>query len=426
MELPVAHSDEPNASAKLFRIRTAQCLVLGKYFSATAFGLETLILHLLSNFIALVDSNVNFWFLMGVIIRLAIRMGYHRDPKFNPTISPFEGEMRRRVWHTIFQIDVLISFQMGLPSMIPSEYCDTHPPNNLKESDFHPGDKSLPAPRPLSEHTSVRYTIVKIGIMRVFKEIVVHTQSTTLPSYAKTLELDGKMRATYNSIPEELKMKPISQSFMVPSSMIINRCTVELLFLKSIVVLHREYLNTGRTNSQYEFSRRACVDAAMDILARQAELYQAAQPAGQLYQERWMMSSLTAHDFLVAAMVVCLELSVQIRTTATSDVGERLSSPTSAKIDLDRLLEALQTSKRIWDDACSVSQEARTAALTLKFMIEKVQIDKSRTKETDAPASPATGDIDRDDDTMELPYADSMTDMLYGSEYPNWVCRFTK
>jgi hypothetical protein len=91
---------EPIPSAKLLSRATEQCLVLGGYARAREHCLEVLLVHLQSCYIRSKDSDLNLWLLMGVIIRLALKMGYHRDPAKLPKaeFSPFESEMRRRVW----------------------------------------------------------------------------------------------------------------------------------------------------------------------------------------------------------------------------------------------------------------------------------------------------------------------------------------
>lgn len=398
-------------SAEVFRLRTRQCIVLGKYSTTRAYGLETLILHLQSNFMGLVDSNINLWFLMGIIIRLAMRMGYHRDSRRHASISPFEGEMRRRIWANIYQLDILTSFQLGLPSMIPSEYCDTEVPRNLHYSDFGPDSTVLPPSRPLSDHTPVSYTIVKGKIMNVFKKIVGHTQSLSPGSLDVTMVLDMELREAYINIPADSRMKPISQSFMDTSSTIMNRCNVELLYLKAIVVLHRRYLNVDEPNSVNTKSRGACLEAALRILAIQADLHQASQLGGQLYDDRWMISSLAAHDFLLAAMVVCLELSMHIRS-ANAERDE----------DFAKQFDALQTSHIIWASASFYSREAGTAAQTLELMIQKI-------KDSDHVDNPSIvadlRDTTLNADESSLLYAEPMVDMLDGSENLDWVSTFS-
>jgi hypothetical protein len=398
---------------EIFRLRTSQCLVLGKYSTAKAYGLEILVLHLQSIFLGLVDSNINLWFLMGIIIRLAMRMGYHRDSKIHSSISPFEGEMRRRLWAIIYQLDVVMSFQLGLPSMIPSDYCDTEAPRNLNFSDFSQDTDVLPPSRPLSDHTPVLFSIVKGRIMGVFKKIVAHTQSLSPPPLETTIMLDIEMRDTYNNLPSNFKMIPVNRSFMDVSSIIMERCYIELLYLKGIVVLHRRFINTDTSNLICANFRQTCLNAAMDILSRQADLHQASQPGGQLYEDRWMVTSLMVHDFLLAAMVVCLELTVHMRSTAGSSTEPRNAG-------FAKQFEALQTSHMIWNSRNSESKEAHTAAQVLGLMIQTVK-DDSVNK---SPGSSFAHTNDMLFEDCNLPYAKPVTEMIDGSEILNWVCTY--
>ncbi|MBE3047565.1 fungal specific transcription factor domain-containing protein [Candidatus Bathyarchaeota archaeon] len=55
---------------------------------------------------------------MGTVIPLALRMGYQRDREHLPGIPPFDGEILKRVWLNIFQVDALMSFD-GVPQHDP-------------------------------------------------------------------------------------------------------------------------------------------------------------------------------------------------------------------------------------------------------------------------------------------------------------------
>lgn len=112
---------EPTAQACLEKVNryhdlAASAAVLADFTKPKQYTLECLIVYtagLRSN-----NAFVNVWLMIGLIVRLALRMGYHRDASHYPSITPFAGEMRRRVWAAISMIDVLISFQLGLPSMV--------------------------------------------------------------------------------------------------------------------------------------------------------------------------------------------------------------------------------------------------------------------------------------------------------------------
>lgn len=113
--------DAPSAQKTLavvtkYHSLAGSAAILGEYTKPKLYTVECLLLYaaaLRSN-----DAFVNVWLMIGLVIRLSLRMGYHRDPSSYPQITPFDGEMRRRTWAIISMIDVLISFQLGLPSMV--------------------------------------------------------------------------------------------------------------------------------------------------------------------------------------------------------------------------------------------------------------------------------------------------------------------
>ncbi|KAI1644696.1 uncharacterized protein F4817DRAFT_346059 [Daldinia loculata] len=392
--------------------RVVQCLVLGRYATANAHALEAFMLHIQSCFFSREGNPVDLWFEMGTTIRLAFRMGYHRDPSNLTGISPFDGEMRRRVWVNIFQIDALVSFQMGFPSMIPNEFCDTEVPRNLEYSDLHVDMTVLPPSRPLSENTLMLYTIVKASVMGVFKKIVANTQSISVPAYDETIKLDAEMNQVYSMVPELLKRRDVNRSFIDHPCLIWQRCTIEILYLKGLIILHRRYISYDLRSPRFEQSRHACVEAALDIVSRQIDIHKACEPGGRLYEDRWMFFSLSVHDFLLASMVLCLDLSVRMRSRS-GVLTERRDTQQLAS----REYRALQESQRIWAVNKAASPDAQTAALALDLMIKKVaQNDVGLTL---ADENISSGVMDPVVDS-ELPYAATMSQMIDGSESIDW------
>lgn len=394
--------------------QTTQCLVLGRYTAANSHALETLVLHLQTCFYSGQGNDVDPWFEMGTIIRLAFRLGYHRDPSTLAGISAFDGEMRRRVWLNIFQIDALISFALGFPSMIPTDFCDTAVPRNLEDSDLRIDMSVLPASRPLSENTPVLYTIVKSGVMAIFKKIVAHTQALLIPPYSATMALDTEMKTVYNAIPELLQRRDVNRSFLDNACIIWQRSTIEILYLKGLILLHRRYISYEIQKSaspSFATSRRACIESALGILARQADLHNACQPGGRLYEERWMMASLQAHDFLLAAMVICLDLSVGLRSQREVDSLGLVQQE----------YKALNLSKQIWTETPQPgSTDTHRAALALDVMLNRV---------AENAESLGLQDQEQIFSTFEpvklpmdpLPFAGAVSQLIDGSECIDWV-----
>ena len=79
-----------------------------------------------------------------------------------------------------------------------------------------------------------------------------------------------------------------------------------------------------------------------------------------------MVLALPNHDFLLAAMVLCLDLSVKSRLSATH--------PSLAwdHDQLDRELEALKTSQQVWTAHDSVTHETHIASLAIDVMVRRV------------------------------------------------------
>ena len=381
-----------------------------------------MLVHLHGRYLRAKESDINLWFLTGTVIRLALSKGYHRDPTriSSPNISPYEGEMRRRVWVCLFQADALMSFQMGLPSMIPSRYCDTDLPRNLEYSDFHPETVILPTSRPFSDYTPITYTVVKAPIMAMFKEVVDHTRSLTPPAYNMSATLDKKIREVYDRVPGNFRYKPISESILESPGLVVNRATIEMLYLKSIIVLHRQYL-TNRHSHQFQFSRNSCVKAACFIIDRQAELHEATQPGGLLYDERWMVSSLVTHDFILAAMVLCLDITIITRQQGAVE-NNRIPNSEEDDQNLKACCAAIHTAYTIWAAKGASSSEAYTIIQALRSTIDRLSASQNPQDflGTSQSSRPSISPIDLPTDTQST-HQGTIPDLTDGMAFVDWV-----
>ncbi|KAK0635818.1 fungal-specific transcription factor domain-containing protein, partial [Bombardia bombarda] len=77
------------------------------------------------------------WILNGVIIRIAQKMGLHRDGEMLG-LGPFDSEMRRRVWWQIVLLDAKFAMLSGLSHSFIPRIWDSKMPKNVNDSDIHP------------------------------------------------------------------------------------------------------------------------------------------------------------------------------------------------------------------------------------------------------------------------------------------------
>lgn len=355
--------------ANKYRALTAQCLLLADFTKPVNHTIETLTLHLNSEFIKSRDCEEAIWVLIGIIVRLAMRMGYHRDPKYFPKITPFQGEIRRRVWTFVRQCDILFSFQIGLPSMIRHGDCDTEIPRNLYDDEFDEETKVLPPSRPMNESTPTSYIIAKGRLAFAFGKIVESLHSVSSCPYDEVIKLDNHLRDTNAAIPAHLQLRSLEESMTDPVELVIQRFGLSILYNKSQCVLHRKFLGHARENPRYSHSRRSCMDSALKLLHHQRVLHYESKPGRRLHSAKWFVNSLTSHDFLLAAMILCLD--GWLGTEA--EVAGRTSGDLY-RFGFERgsdMIQALESSQRIWAELRDQSIEAYKASEILKLMLDE-------------------------------------------------------
>ncbi|KAF2232309.1 hypothetical protein EV356DRAFT_517607 [Viridothelium virens] len=402
-----------------FRRLTAQCLLFADFTQPLNHVLETLILHVQSEYARTKDTETGVLILVTILVRMAIKMGYHRDPRPFSSITPFQGEMRRRVWTFVRHADMLFSFQSGLPLMIRACDFDTEVPRNLYDDELYEDMKALPPPRPSHEATPVSYMASKARLAVVFGKVVEAVQTLCPPSYDDILKLDEDLRRIRGETPPHLAFRAISDSSRDPANLIMQRYSLELMYQKALCVLHRKFLGRGREQSRYVYSRRTCIDAAMELLQQQTTIQKEVGPGGRLRSVKWFVSSLTTHDFLIAAMIVCLDLYI---TAESARLGR-------ATVDMDiysqerreSMFAALEQSYSIWESLKDHSVEAFKAATILRVMLDKLETCKQlRPMEQGFPAGfPMNANLDDPNVAPEHSAAMTLGMLSSGGVTPN-------
>ncbi|RFU35212.1 hypothetical protein B7463_g1097, partial [Scytalidium lignicola] len=365
---PIDTRELPEEVIRSYRACCAQCLVLSEYTKPGAHTLEAFILYSEVEFIVSRHDQVSCYLFIGSAVRLALRMGLHRDPtKVGGDMSPFQGEMRRRMWQVITQIDLLSSFHIGLPSMIHAIETDTLYPRNLLDTDFDEDSTELPPSRPEDERTPLSYTLAKGRVAVVFGQIAAQANLLSLPNYQEVIMLDGLLNEAYAQVPPFLRIRTLDQSVIDPPDLIIQRYSISLLYNKSRCVLHRRYLLIDKENPNYKFSRDVCLESSFRLLSYQSDMHEAVQGSGILSRHSWFNSTISTHDFLLAAMILYLNI-VQMK----EKYSHTESIENSEKVRFNEMVRALERSHYIWKETQSQSGESRKSYDVLGGMMKKI------------------------------------------------------
>ena len=207
------------------------------------------------------------------------------------------------------------------------------------------------------------YACYKGRLITNFRRIVQLTSHRNAPTYNQIMGLNNSLHETHGEVPPSLRMRPLIPSFTEHPSIVLNRLYIELVFLTSCCVLHRRFLTYDRLNPAFEYSRKCCTDAALRMLGHHIELHAACQPGAQFGDEKTMISSLTLHDFLIAAMIICV------------DLYESRNRITASRLDSDDQTlkyDTLIKSHRVWLSRKATSRDARKACNIVAFILSKI------------------------------------------------------
>ncbi|EQK98212.1 N-terminal binuclear Zn cluster-containing/DNA binding domain-containing protein [Ophiocordyceps sinensis CO18] len=249
------------------------------------------------------------WTQLGFVVRLAMTMGLHRDPsEFEPRISVFLSEIRRRLWFTIVDMDLHMSLACNLPCLVREGDFSCRPPRNLNDSELFLGMHELPPTKPIDQATDNQmqvYAAMTLGArMRVAPLI---NRIDTMRDYQEVVEVGAKLERFLDDI-----------NYVFPRHGIVNdsqkskqwRCRVilDMHVRRPLLALYRP-LAMGVADVPPQISR-AYLKSSMVILKYLDEL----DPhLGHFQEIAEMYHQILKRDIIQAALSVCFYIQSAVR-----------------------------------------------------------------------------------------------------------------
>ncbi|EQB54033.1 hypothetical protein CGLO_06184 [Colletotrichum gloeosporioides Cg-14] len=190
------------------------------------------------------------WIGAGSLVRTAIYMGLHRDPKGLVKMTPYRAEMRRRLWASILEIALQSAIDAGGPPLISARDYDTEPPANLDDAQLvEDMDSAFPVPKdaktftqmtvPLALHATLPARLAVTARVNDFRSDTV---------YEETLRYSGELSSALQRMMQQLKSHPEISQF---ASRYAQFMTYRLFF-----ALHQPIIPLALRNPIYYFSRK--------------------------------------------------------------------------------------------------------------------------------------------------------------------------
>ncbi|TAQ84786.1 hypothetical protein B7494_g6891 [Chlorociboria aeruginascens] len=204
------------------------------------------------------------WISAGTLVRTAIQLGYHRDPRRFPGISILHAEMRRRLWATILDIGIQACLHSAMPPLISLHDFDTEPPLNVDDDEINKTTKTPPPSKPITTFTQTSLQIILLKSYGTRLEISrLTTDFHFEPSYDDILRLSSDLT---NACRDSTNLTRLFSTHpQAPTSFQLN--LMEVMIRRPLFSLHLSSLLKARTDPRYYFSRKACLDNALAFLS---------------------------------------------------------------------------------------------------------------------------------------------------------------
>lgn len=355
-----------------FQLRTVQCLIKADYTKPVEYTVETMILCVFGEYSSRWDAELGLWMIVSLITRIAFRMGYHRDAKWFPSLTPFQAEMRRRTWALVRMADVIFSHQVSLPSMVYEHDCDTQLPNNVYDDEFHPDIKQLPSSRPTMEAMPISYMIAKDRLCNELGNVLQATSRVgrNVP-YDEIMRFDAKLRQVMQELPPHLKLGTLEGS-RDPVTLIIAQFNIDILYQKILCLLHRKYISKSRQNPRYAHSRRSAIEASLQAMGHLQTLHRESQDSGRLRAVGWYVKSIATKEFILPAMLIVLDLHYDNAETRKAAAPDHDGAFFWIQKERSKMIGTLEDAAAIWKSLADTSMDVFKASKVLEIMLQKI------------------------------------------------------
>ncbi|KAE8163981.1 fungal-specific transcription factor domain-containing protein [Aspergillus tamarii] len=200
------------------------------------------------------------WISAGALLRTAMHMGFHIDPRHIRGISFFDAQLRRRIWHTILEIVVQSSMDAGGLPLIHCDDYDCEPPLNIGDAQM---EDSIQA-KPLEDFTSTSLQIVLQRSLSVRLQVAQFLNDFRRgASYDEALQLSKSLTNIYRE--SSALFDAFKNSGKAPT--VFQSNLYDLMTQRFLLALHDPFAIKAKTDPTLYYSHKAALGISIRILA---------------------------------------------------------------------------------------------------------------------------------------------------------------
>ncbi|KAJ5547147.1 hypothetical protein N7494_004732 [Penicillium frequentans] len=227
-------------------------------------GLQVYCLVILARQIFSIGGDL-VWVSMGSVIRMAMQIGLHHDPKHLPEMSLLQAELRRRLWATVLEMAIQSSLDSAMPPIISLNNFDTEPPSNYNDDEIDESTIELVA-HPRSTYTTSSIQLILLDSIPTRLRILQLLSGFKAElSYQDALSLSSEVTDSYCAY-RKFGQENIS-SGMTP----FHRNLIDYFVRRFLIPLHCLFASKAQANPLFYYSLKVNLDVAMAIVSPEPE-----------------------------------------------------------------------------------------------------------------------------------------------------------
>ncbi|SMN20202.1 similar to Saccharomyces cerevisiae YIL130W ASG1 Zinc cluster protein proposed to function as a transcriptional regulator involved in the stress response [Maudiozyma saulgeensis] len=178
---------------------------------------------------------------IGVAMRSVLREGYHRLTPANSGLNPIEIEVRKRLFYTIYKLDIYVNAMLGLPRSISVDDFDQTLPVELSDENITPdaylteNQHSVLSSVAISNH----HTKLIMILSEIVAELYPVKRTSNIISHETVTNLELKLKLWVDQLPKEMKPNAtgLEQRFERANKLL------HLSFLHVQIILYRPFIH---------------------------------------------------------------------------------------------------------------------------------------------------------------------------------------
>ncbi|EGX91521.1 C6 zinc finger domain-containing protein [Cordyceps militaris CM01] len=207
------------------------------------------------------------WVMAGGLLRTAMYMGLHRDPSRLADMTVFRAEMRRRLWATILELNLLYAFEAGGMPLLTCDDYDVLPPADLDDDALDDVAIDDVGRRVMASNVATHMSVplevfrsfpVRLALLQYINDFRAGID------YDKTLRLNAELTKACRAFSRTVatlgdataagrRIRPFHISL------------AEVTLYRCFHALHFPVLFTAFDDPRFYFSRKMCLDGALKI-----------------------------------------------------------------------------------------------------------------------------------------------------------------